>query len=423
MGRLIVKWDNEPAGFVYSEKDGKLLFAYSDPWLASGFSPISRSLPATRRFHPPGASTSFFRNLQLEGAALLQAGNGLNSSFYGEPSAFQYFEEFGLDCAGALSIRPENHEDRVPVNAYRDITNDLQALLGIPIHRRPGLIKGLNAKLSIAGFQDKAPVFLDTGRFYLPESNSSSPTTFILKGVSRDVEFLTENEYFCMDLAGRIRLPVPETDLVEINGEFLFLVKRYDRITADGAVARLHQEDLCQALSLHPRFKYEDNRGPGFAKCMNLILDNVSSDKQEAKISFIKAALFNLIIGNRDAHAKNFSFLFKDRTGGISLAPFYDLVSTAIYPEFNGNYAMSYGKKSTIETFDRGAFLRFSADMKADLNLMSRLLTEVATGILDNIDLSFDKTRTINPKATEFLNALRQGVSEAAVRTQKLSKT
>ena len=75
----------------------------------------------------------------------------------------------------------------------------------------------------------------------------------------------------------------------------------------------------------------------------------------------IDAALFNLIIGNADAHAKNFSFLLKP-SGDVMLAPLYDLVATAMWPELSPRMAMKYGRAKTLEEMSRGSFERFAED-------------------------------------------------------------
>ncbi len=115
-------------------------------------------------------------------------------------------------------------------------------------------------------------------------------------------------------------------------------MERYDRERRDGRVVRLHQEDFCQALGLSSAYKYEHNLGPGLARCRNLILDHSEKPGADAR-DFLDAVMFNLIVGNGDAHAKNFSFLYTQK--GIRLAPLYDLLSTVFYPELSLGMAMS----------------------------------------------------------------------------------
>ena len=109
-----------------------------------------------------------------------------------------------------------------------------------------------------------------------------------------------------------------------------FNVERYDRIQdKNGVIKRLHQEDFCQALGIMPELKYEREGGPSVAKCLEL-LQTYSAKPAADHLAFIKRLIFNYLIGNADAHAKNFSFLYKDQAP--TLAPAYDLLCTAIYP-------------------------------------------------------------------------------------------
>ena len=127
----------------------------------------------------------------------------------------------------------------------------------------------------------------------------------------------------------------------------VLIIKRYDRLEENGKLIRIHQEDFCQALGIMPENKYEEEGGPSFASCIRLI-ENNSSDPIRDLEAFLEMGIFNFFIGNCDAHGKNFSFLmFED--GRIRLAPFYDLTSTAIYPELDRNTAMKYGNEKRLD--------------------------------------------------------------------------
>lgn len=109
------------------------------------------------------------------------------------------------------------------------------------------------------------------------------------------------------------------------------LVDRYDRIHADGRVVRLHQEDFRQSLGLPVEKKYQAEGGPGFKECFDLV-GNHSMEPALDRILLLAAAIFNVMVGNSDAHGNNFSFLHSMvRQGGLRLAPLHDLVSTMPY--------------------------------------------------------------------------------------------
>jgi serine/threonine-protein kinase HipA len=179
----------------------------------------------------------------------------------------------------------------------------LEALAAKSFNDRPPLLKGLGAKLSIAGAQDKIPLYTKNDRFYLPEDGSNSLTTIILKIQSSNYKFLVENEYFCLNLADLIGLPVTKSKIITIENTNILILERYDRAkTEDDTIIRLHQEYFCQALNISPQRKYEEQNGPNFKDCTDLILNSQLNNKYLDLENFIKVSIFNYIIGNCDAH-------------------------------------------------------------------------------------------------------------------------
>jgi serine/threonine-protein kinase HipA len=155
-----------------------------------------------------------------------------------------------------------------------------------------------------------------------------TPSTHILKPEIARFPDTVPNEAFCMRLAARLGLPVAGVEIVATNGGHrLIAVVRYDRsVGADGTVERLHQEDLCQATGTPPHQKYQDDGGPSLRRIAE-ILRSVDPDGLPR---LLRAVVLNVVIGNGDAHAKNFSLLH-ERTGSLRLAPLYDLMSTLVY--------------------------------------------------------------------------------------------
>lgn len=140
-------------------------------------------------------------------------------------------------------------------------------------------------------------------------------------------------------------LPVVTSELRQIGKEKHLLVARYDRlVAADGVITRLHQEDLCQALGVPPGRKYEEEGGPRFDQCFRMVAD-VSSEPALDTRALIRWLAFNAIVGNADGHAKNLS-LVRSLDGKLRLAPFYDLLSTALYPRIASKLAMVVGENS-----------------------------------------------------------------------------
>ena len=167
------------------------------------------------------------------------------------------------------------------------------------------------------------------------------PSSHILKTAIERLDDTVTNEAFCMNLAHQVGLPVPPAQVADIAGEKVYLVERYDRVRlASGSVERLHQEDFCQALGVPPELKYQQEGGPGFAGCFSLV-GEWSTEPVLDTLQLLRWSLFNFLIGNADAHAKNLSFLY--HANGVRLAPFYDLLSTAVYERVNNKFAMKMG--------------------------------------------------------------------------------
>ncbi|MGH8810132.1 MAG: HipA domain-containing protein [Noviherbaspirillum sp.] len=140
------------------------------------------------------------------------------------------------------------------------------------------------------------------------------------------------NEHLCMRLAARFKLPVPDTRLLRIPDP-LFCVARFDRKkSADGSVERLHQIDLCQVLNLPVEMKYQQSytfspQGATYADLFKAAASTAAPAASE--LGMIRWVVFNYLIGNTDAHAKNISFYLDHE--GLRLAPFYDLVCGTAY--------------------------------------------------------------------------------------------
>ena len=143
-----------------------------------------------------------------------------------------------------------------------------------------------------------------------------------------------------MKLAKYLNLSVPEVDLLNIAGKDVFVVERYDRYKNEKEIQRLHQEDFCQALGIMSTSKYQNDGGPGIADIYSVIKKICSIPAIETR-KFLKYVVFNYIIGNCDSHGKNYSLLYKNNT--VELAPIYDAVSTAIYPELTDKLSMKIG--------------------------------------------------------------------------------
>jgi len=131
-----------------------------------------------------------------------------------------------------------------------------------------------------------------------------------------------------MRLARALGLDVARVTVEVIVGRPALFVERYDRkVVEDGSVARIHQEDFCQAFGLMPSRKYEEQGGPSQRRIAETLINFADAS---SLTRFLEALVCNVLIGNGDAHAKNFSLLRREG-GGLTLAPLYDLLSTVRY--------------------------------------------------------------------------------------------
>jgi serine/threonine-protein kinase HipA len=270
-------------------------------------------------------------------------------------NTFGLLEGVGGDVAGAIQLLPEGvNSSNIPVEGQPVPLDDEELLRLIDeLPFRPMFVGENGLRLSLAGAQVKAVVVMVEGRVAKP--CPGQPTTHILKPAVSRFAGLVENEGFCMRLAKAVGLRVARVEprALQVEGKeprkFL-LVERHDRAQADGRVVRLHQEDFCQSLGLPVEKKYQAEGGPGFKECFDLV-DNHSTEPALDRIQLLDALIFNVMVGNSDAHGKNFSFLHS-MVGqrGLRLAPLYDVVSTVPYSgEIDQRFAMKVGRARVLE--------------------------------------------------------------------------
>lgn len=356
---LTVWWNDAPVGVLRLDENGDLAFQYEAAWLADDRrTPISLSLPKQDGPFGRAQTRPFFAGLLPEEGTRQAVARILGVS---RENDFGLLEGLGGDVAGALTLWPEGEpppSEAVEAPPVALSEAELERIL-FELPRRPLLAGEGGVRLSLAGAQPKLPVVQVDGGLALPLWGQ--PTTHILKPAPRDYPTFPDNEAFCMRLAASLGLMVAEVSPLSAGAQRCLLVRRYDRVQdADGRLRRLHQEDFCQALGVTPEHKYASERGPDFRRSFDLLRRAVRPPAP-AVLALLDAALFNLIIGNADAHGKNFSLLHTD--DGLRLAPLYDLLCTAFYPEVHVNLAMRMGGRSRLEEFTRQTLTEFAAQV------------------------------------------------------------
>jgi len=234
--------------------------------------------------------------------------------------------KYGQESSGALTLLAQgvgypNDDEYVELTQH-----DLRLALSNPANSSLLTVNpGLN--MSLAGVQNKLGIRYTEEKFWLPMQVSASSHIIKPDNNNPDFPFCPANEFFCMRLSEKMGLPVPSVNLLHLP-EPLSVVTRYDReISETGHIKRLHQIDLCQLVNKWVGYKYESHGGIGLSEIFN----SLQFMRQTAivKDRVLRWIIFNYLIGNSAAHAKNLSFIV--RHAGINLAPFYDLLCVQAY--------------------------------------------------------------------------------------------
>lgn len=329
-------------GKLVQAPSGELSFSYAEPYLENGRIALSLSMPLGESEYTGPEVKAYFSGLlpDQELRSRIAAILGVSAN-----NPFALLAEIGGECAGAVSLYPEGSlpppDPGNPAEKWRAL--DESALLEIldRLKTRPLLAGEDGIRLSLAGAQNKLAVVCRDSRLFLPLDGQ--PTSHIIKPMLAEVEESVFNEYFCMRLAKKMGIPTPGVSILWVGDQPCYMVERYDReIDENGSIRRLHQEDFCQALGIPPEFKYEREGGPSLNQCRRLIVTESATPAVDL-VGLHRLVIFNYLIGNADAHGKNFALLWT--AAKPRLAPAYDLISTDVYPQFSKNMAMKIGGK------------------------------------------------------------------------------
>lgn len=286
---------------------------------------LSLALPLANRRYPQGVTRSFLDGLLPEGESRDSIARDLGLR---PDDTYGLIEALGRDCAGAVVIQPAGDpppRQSTTTTAERLEAEQLEAL--VRDLRSAPLGVGGRVRVSLAGVQEKLLLTrMPDGSWGRPVDGT--PSTHILKPEIATYPQTVENEAFCMRIAMRLGFDVAAVETTEIAGRKLLVVERYDRVVdADGSVERIHQEDFCQATGVRPDTKYEEDGGPSLRRLAGILEDVAPPDSLDG---LARAVTLNVLLGNGDAHAKNFSLLHL-ASGALRPASLYDLMSTLRY--------------------------------------------------------------------------------------------
>lgn len=350
MERLDVYLCDRLVGALERSEKG-VTFRYLPEYLSSE-SPavVSSTLPLSDCVYEERDVMAFFSNLLPDEGVRRRIAEILKLS---AEDTFGLLRMIGGDCAGAVAFwvpgkKPQRPEEPV----YRELSDAEADALLRNLGTRPLGIADDFRGISGAGAQDKLIACLRKGRISLPLHGT--PSTHIIKpGIERFPESVY-NEHFCMKLSSRCGFDTADCEILRVAGADYYVTRRYDRETVDGVVRRLHQEDFCQLLRCRPEVKYQDQGGPSVVECARLLRDMRLPGAD--MLAFVDRVVFNFLIGNGDAHGKNFSVLYHGNHP--RLAPQYDLICTAVYPPIAKKMAMKLDGKFEFRWVTSGKIVR-----------------------------------------------------------------
>lgn len=326
----------EVAGTLTREANNLLRFEYDAEYASSpAATPLSLSLPLAVRTHvdtPARRTVSNFLWGLLPDNELVLSRWARHYQVRDTSPFYLLGTPVGEDCAGAVAFcQPDavsRHLGRRGSVEWLADSDMAELLRDLRLDRTAWLGRDFAGQFSLAGAQAKTALIFEKGRWGRP--SGTRPTTHIVKPASAGWSHQDVNEHVSLDAARRAGLTTAKSWIARFGDESAIVVERYDRARVNRKVTRIHQEDLCQAMGLHPSAKYENNGGPSAASIAKLLQRTMSSREAERAVwGFADALAWNWLIAGTDAHAKNYSLLLNQRD--VRLAPLYDISSILPY--------------------------------------------------------------------------------------------
>ncbi|MBQ9661727.1 MAG: type II toxin-antitoxin system HipA family toxin [Oscillospiraceae bacterium] len=349
-----------PVGTITGEAASDARFRYLDEYRNGNGTPVSVSLPMQEDDFTAEQTASYFEGLLPEGFTRRTVAQWMHVD---EGDYLSILHGLGRECLGAVCITDDS--DSVGASYERITEAEVQELAAEGASKSAELVT--KSHLSLTGASGKVGLYYDarTGTWYLPRG--TAPSTHIVKQSHVRLEAIVTNEKLSLMTAARCGLDTPDSFIINTGKgkehEVLFATQRYDRMFEPGGAVidgmpkpyRLHQEDFAQAMGIPATAKYE-KEPRGYLKGMFEILRKHSADPITDQLKLWDIIVFDYLIGNTDAHIKNFSLLYGKDLKQIRLAPAYDIVSTVIYEQSTRDMAFSIGGALSLDELTRDSF-------------------------------------------------------------------
>ncbi len=391
MNEYIVKIERDGRmvfiGRISGDDSGSARFSYDPAYLDSeNPRPVSIGLPLQKAAFTAAETETFFDGLLPEGFTRKTIASRLHLD---ERDYLSILAKLGRECLGAVQIEAPGDG---AVASYEKIDMaQLKALAQEGVSKSAEIV--MNTHLSLTGASGKVGLYYDPASraWYLPKG--TAPSTHIVKQSHVRLNRIVLNEQLCLMTAQKCGITVPESFIIDTGGgseeEILFATKRYDRAVSEkGRIVdglrcplRLHQEDFAQAMGIPASEKYETGHD-NYLKRMFDLLRNNSADPIRDQLKLWEIIVFNYLIGNTDAHVKNFSLLYDPTLRSVHLAPSYDIVSTAVYESSTRNMAFRIGGDLLLDDIRRDSFRRAAAEAGIGERMAMKYFDEMADRFL-----------------------------------------
>lgn len=403
--KLKITMSGQEVAFIWVDKIEEIYkFEYSQEWKEQGFeiSPHIKLQESAKS----GIVRRFLENLIPEGKGLEDITQFTHIS---KNNTFAIIKAIGYDTSGALMFGESHNKDEA---IFRAISDDEIADRISHIEDKSIVIWDKKERLSLAGVQEKLPVIIKDGQIGL--GNGLLSSTHIMKFQTKKHTNIVVNELFCMKLAKKIGLSVAQVALKRFKEHPVLMVKRFDRIYKDNRVERLHVIDTCQMMDLSSTHKYERNFGS--SRDVKDIREGVSFSKlfksadlcevpAKAKLEMLNWSIFNLIIGNSDAHGKNFSFFVDER--GIRPTPFYDMLCIIAHDNVEHDLAMAYSDEFNPDEVKAYQMREFAEDIGVNYKLVAQTMGKVSKFIIKALEDDFIDKSLFNNDEKVFMDSLK----------------